>query len=219
MSDTARGPVRIRRSQAERREESERQLMAATMAIVATRGVNAATLDAIGEEAGYSRGLAAKKFGSKAAVMEAVIAYLQRQREEIIAAEHLNEMPALDAIAQFTEQLARGLRREYSRRAYVMLMASAVADASPMREAFAASNDRWIAWLEDTIRRGQRFGSIRPDADPSASALMIGSLFLGMSIQWLVNPKTDIDLIAKSSIAAIRQSLSIPPTKQKGARR
>jgi len=219
MSDTARAPVRIRRSQAERREESERQLMAATMAIVATRGVNAATLDAIGEEAGYSRGLAAKKFGSKAAVMEAVIAYLQRQREEIIAAKHLNEMPALDAIAQFTEQLARELRREYSRRAYVMLMASAVADASPMREAFAASNDRWITWLQDTIRRGQRVGSIRPDADPSASALMIGSLFLGMSIQWLVNPKTDIDLIAKSSMAAIRQSLSIPPTKKKGARR
>jgi len=62
-------------------------------------------------------------------------------------------------------------------------------------------------------------GSIRLDADPSASALMIGSLFLGMSIQWLVNPKTDIDLIAKSSMAAIRQSLSIPPTKKKGARR
>jgi AcrR family transcriptional regulator len=219
MSDTARAPVRIRRSQAERREESERQLMAATMAIVATRGVSAATLDAIGEEAGYSRGLAAKKFGSKVAVMEAVIAHLQRQREEIIAAEHLNEMPALDAIGHFIEQLARELRREYSRRAYVMLMASAVADASPMSEAFAASNDRWLAWLEDTIRRGQRVGSIRPEADPSASALMIGSLLLGMSMQWLVNPKTDIDLIAKSSIAAIRQSLSIQPKQQKGARR
>jgi AcrR family transcriptional regulator len=193
--------------------------MAATMAIVATRGVNAATLDAIGQEAGYSRGLAAKKFGSKAAVMDAVIAYLQRQREEMIAAEHVNEMPALDAIGHFVEQLARELRREHSRRAYLMLMASAIGDASPMRQAFATSNNRWLEWLEDTIRRGQSIGDIRPDVDPPAGALMIGSLLLGMSMQWLVNPMTDIDLIASSSIAAIRKNLSVPRTRRKNARR
>jgi AcrR family transcriptional regulator len=65
MSDAAHASA-AKRSQAERRDASERQLIEATMAVVATRGVEAATFDAIGLAAGYSRGLASQKFGSSA---------------------------------------------------------------------------------------------------------------------------------------------------------
>ena len=79
-------PSTARRSQAERRDESQRSLVEATLAVVANRGVSAATFDEIGRAAGYSRGLATQKFGSKQGLIEAVIDYLHQQREAALEA-------------------------------------------------------------------------------------------------------------------------------------
>ena len=62
---------------------------------------------------------------------------------------------------------------------------------------------------ESVIRRGQADKTIRPDIDPRASALMIGSMVLGIGMQWLVDPTTDLEPIRKSTMAAVRQSLSL----------
>ncbi|MGC2319177.1 MAG: TetR/AcrR family transcriptional regulator [Bradyrhizobium sp.] len=208
MSDVAHASA-AKRSQAERRDASERQLIEATMAVVATRGVDAATFDAIGLAAGYSRGLASQKFGSKRGLIDAVIGYLHRRRESILEIEHVNEMPAMDAIAHFSDRLLRELSGDYGGRAYLMLLAASVADASSMRESFAVSSNRVRDWLESVIRRGQADKTIRPDIDPRASALMIGSMVLGIGMQWLVDPTTDLEPIRKSTMAAVRQSLSL----------
>jgi AcrR family transcriptional regulator len=215
MPEPAQNASLPKRSQAERRDASERQLIEATLAVVATHGVDAATFDAIGLAAGYSRGLASQKFGSKRGLIDAVIGYLHRRREEILEIEHVNEMPAIDAIAHFSDRFLRQLSGDYGGRAYLMLLAASVADASSLREAFAASNDRVRAWLESAIRRGQVEKTIRSDLDPRATALMIGSMVLGISMQWLVDPATDLEPIRKSTIDAVRQSLSIQHGKSR----
>jgi AcrR family transcriptional regulator len=213
MPEAARTVAPPKRSQAERRDASERQLIEATMEVVATRGVDAATFDAIGLAAGYSRGLASQRFGSKRGLIDAVIGYLHRRRETILEVEHVNEMPAIDAIAHFSDRFLRELSGDYGGRAYLMLLAASVADASSVREAFAASNDRVRAWLESTIRRGQADKTIRSELDPRASALMIGSMVLGISMQWLVDPATDLQPIRISTIAAVKQSLAVQDEK------
>src|SRR6516225_10584007 len=106
-----------RRSQAERRDESERLLVEATLKIVAGQGVNAATFEEIGKEAGLSRGLATQRFGSKRGLVEAVIAYLHKRREAIMQAEHIDEMPAFDAIARFVDDHLRALKKRDDGRA------------------------------------------------------------------------------------------------------
>ena len=73
MTDQLSLPRPARRTQAERRDESGRSLVEAAIAVVARQGVNAATFDAIGRQAGYSRGLATQRFGSKQGLIEAVI--------------------------------------------------------------------------------------------------------------------------------------------------
>jgi AcrR family transcriptional regulator len=215
MSVAARTVTPSKRSQAERRDASERQLIEATMEVVATRGVDAATFDAIGLAAGCSRGLASQRFGSKRGLIDAVIGYLHRRRETILEVEHVNEMPAIDAIAHFSDRFLRELSGDYGGRAYLMLLAASVADASSVREAFAASNDRVRAWLESAIRRGQADKTIRSELDPRASALMIGSMVLGISMQWLVDPATDLEPIRTSTIAAVRQSLAAQSKKSR----
>src|SRR5450631_16838 len=213
MPQTARTIAPPKRSQAERRDASERQLIESTMEVVATRGVDAATFDAIGLAAGYSRGLASQRFGSKRGLIDAVIGYLHRRRETILEVEHVDEMPAIDAIAHFSDRFLRELSGDYGGRAYLMLLAASVADASSVREAFAASNDRVRAWLESAIRRGQADKTIRSDLDRRAPALMIGSVVLCISMQWLVDPATDLEPIRKSTIAAVRQSLAAQDRK------
>lgn len=200
--------VSKRRSQAERRDESERLLVEATLKVVAQRGVSAATFEEIGRQAGLSRGLATQRFGSKRGLIEAVIAWLHREREAILEAQHVDEMPAFEAIAHYVDGHLRGMESDNDGRAYFMLLASTVADATALRELFAASHERVRERLRGLLARGQAKGEIRSDVDCDATALSIGSLLLGASMQRLVDPATDLKPIRAAILAALRRALT-----------
>ena len=81
-----------RRTQAERRDESGRSLIEAAVEVVAEQGVGAATFESIGRRAGYSRGLATQRFGSKEKLIEAVIGHLHERQEAALARNRIDEM-------------------------------------------------------------------------------------------------------------------------------
>ena len=56
---------RKRKTQAERREETREQILAAAAAVFAKRGFHATSLEAIAEEAGFSRGAVYYNFADK----------------------------------------------------------------------------------------------------------------------------------------------------------
>src|SRR3954465_181085 len=64
---------RARRTQRERREETERKVLAAATALIARHGSRALTLAAVGEAAGYSRGIVSHHFGSRENLLRAVV--------------------------------------------------------------------------------------------------------------------------------------------------
>jgi AcrR family transcriptional regulator len=198
-----------RRTQAERRDESERVLIQATLAVVAEQGVSAATFETIGQRAGYSRGLATQKFGSKSGLIERVIAYLHARRDEALEAAHVGDMNGLEALLYYADSHLSALNGGDDGKAYFMLLASTVADLSPLREAFAASHDKVRIWLESQIRRGQAEGVIRADIDPPAGAVMAGSLMAGISLQMLVDPAADLEPIRQASLAALRLAFCV----------
>lgn len=199
---------RRRRSQAERRDESERLLVEATLKVVAECGVSAATFEEIGKRAGLSRGLATQRFGSKRGLIEAVIAYLHAKRETILQAERIDQMPAFDAVARYIDGHLRAQEEEQDGPAYFMLLAATVADATALRELFAASHERVRVRLRTLLKHGQARGEIRGDIDPDACALTIGSLLLGASIQRLVNPSTDLEPIRAEAISILKRALA-----------
>src|SRR4030088_2002423 len=61
--------VRVRRTQEERTARSDQLMIQAAIALLIERGVQGTTLAAIGERAGYSRGLVTHRFGSKAGLL------------------------------------------------------------------------------------------------------------------------------------------------------
>src|ERR1043165_6903985 len=64
-----------RRTQQERREEAERKVLAAATALITQHGSRALTLAAVGEAAGYSRGIVSHHFGSRENLLRAVMPY------------------------------------------------------------------------------------------------------------------------------------------------
>lgn len=199
--------ARPRRSQAERRDASERLLVEATLKIVAERGVSAATFEEIGKMAGLSRGLVTQRFGSKRGLIEAVIAYLHHKRETLMQAEGIDRMPAFDAIARYIDAHLCAQTEEQDGAAYFMLLAATVADATALRELFAASHERVRVSLRALLSQGQARGEVRHDVDADACALTIGSLLLGASIQILVNPLTNLKPIRAEAISILRRAL------------
>lgn len=202
--------ARPRRTQAERSDESGRRLLDATVQVVAEQGVSAATFEAIGKCAGYSRGLATQKFGSKDGLIEALIADLHDHQDALLAAHHIDEIPGLTAILDYVDLYLGHLGDQPATRAYFMLLAGAVADASPLRAAFAHSHARVKARLAALVSRGQAEGDIRAEIDPEAAALMIGGMLLGLSVQWLVDPTTDLDSIRRTSLGMLRLAFATP---------
>ena len=198
--------TRVRRTQAERREDSEQGLVRAAIAVTAERGVSAATFETIGQRGGYSRSLVTRRFGSKQGLIDAVISYLH-DRRRVLAAEHgLDQMSGLDALLADTDIYLRSLSEKGELKAYFMWLSAAVADANSLRTAFAASHEQVRTRLRDYVQKGQAEGCIRSDLDADAAALMVGSLQLGLSMQVLVDPTMNLDPIRKTSLATLRLS-------------
>ncbi|MDR3513907.1 MAG: TetR/AcrR family transcriptional regulator [Caulobacteraceae bacterium] len=210
MSQESLAAAPTRRTQSERRDQSEKGLLTAAAELIAERGLGAATFDNIGQRAGYSRGLATQKFGSKQGLIEALIAHLHARADAIFAERRVDEMPGLEAIVAYVDNYLRNLETDGEVRAYFIMMAGAVADLSQVRAAFAASHQLVERRLEAMVLRGQAEGAIRPQIDADAAALMIGSLLLGLSMQWLVDPQMALAPIRETSIAILRLSFGQP---------
>lgn len=197
-----------RRTQAERREGSERDLVRAAIAVAAEQGVSACTFEAIARTSGLSRGLVTQRFGSKQGLIEAVINLLGSRLEEMISENRIDEMTGLEGLMTWMDVFLRGLSNKGDLRAYFMFLSAAVADATGLRAAFAAEHDRVKVRLAGLVERGQADGTIRRPIDPTAAALMIGSLQLGLSMQLLVDPAMNIDPIRETTLVTLRLSFA-----------
>jgi AcrR family transcriptional regulator len=67
------GERRQRMTQAERTAVSDRRMFDAAIALILERGTQNTTLKEVGERAGYSRGLASNRFGSKDALFQKLV--------------------------------------------------------------------------------------------------------------------------------------------------
>ena len=216
MSDT--GPATDTKSeapaprltQAERRDRSERELIGAAIRVVAGQGVSAATFDAIGREAGFSRGLVTQRFGSKEGLIGALIAHLHEWQADSLDDAQVSEMDGLTALCAFVRLHCETLRSSAEADTYFMLLAAAVADRLETREAFRGSHEVERVLIRSFIERGQASGDIRKDADADAEALLAGCSLLGMRMQALIDPDFDAAPVQDALIASLRARLGLP---------
>ena len=199
-----------RRTQTERREEAERRLLAAALDIVARRGSVRMTLAEVGEAAGYSRGLPAHRFGSKAGLLHALASYIgerfgqQRSRGARPA-------PGLAAIlGNIHFYFSRRGGAWTATRALMVMMSEvcmAPATGAPPASATAALHDTGLranvvaynrsalAWFEQHIRSGMAQGEIAADTDPALTAVILLGAMRGVMQQWLVDEQIKLPAV------------------------
>ncbi len=200
--------VPARRTQTDRRQQSEAELLRAAAELIAEQGVAAATFENIGARAGYSRGLATQRFGSKHGLIEALIARLQARLQAQMDDRRLDQTNGLEAVLGFVDAFLTTLSQDGELRAYFVMMAGAVGDMSDLRAPFAVAHKAAEERLEALVLRGQAEGVIRPTLDADAAALMVGSLLLGVSTQLLIDPGMDLEPIRRTSLATLRVSFA-----------
>jgi AcrR family transcriptional regulator len=200
-----------RRTQAERRSESERGLVQAAVGVIASQGVGAVTFESVGRAGGFSRGLATQRFGSKQGLIDAVLGHLHDQQQSRVRAQAESGPSGLAAVLDYVGACLGDMVMREETRAYFMMLSSAIAEANDtrgfFRETHAEVEQRLAAW----VAQGQAAGTIRADVDPGAAALMIGCLLFGMSMQLMVDPAMDLAPLRTISLAMLKSSLSASP--------
>lgn len=201
-----------RRTQSERREISAGRMLDAALEIVARSGPARMTLAEVGIAAGYSRGLAAQRFGNKAGLMRALAAHIGERFHEQREAAPMRR-PGLDAIrGAIGVYFGRGDANWTSTRALLAMMAEGLMqDPEPepgdaaSRENVMAYNRASLAFFEQHLRIGIDANELPSDIEPRATAVILLGALRGVMLQALSDDEIDLKRVRDRLLAMVDQ--------------
>ena len=181
-------PESAPRTQAERTALSDARMLDAAVQLIVERGADGTTLKEVGELAGYSRGLAGYRFGSKANLFSFIVRSVGEEwlRELGQAVEHKVGLDAIlaaaDAHYRFVVEAADRIR------AFYILWFISIGPDLEFKQVIAHVHERRQEDVEAWIRRGVAAGKVRKDIDVRGIADQFCATIIGIVYQWLVAP-------------------------------
>jgi AcrR family transcriptional regulator len=198
----------VRRRQVERTTLSDRRLKAAAVGLIVERGIAGATLAAIGERAGYSRGLTTHRFGSKAGLL----AYVH----DTVATEWIARVKgavgprvgieALECVIGALQSFIADVPDEI--RAMYLLRYGSIDAGSEYRANVAKVHRAQRRDVQTWIERGQEDGSIGGRVKASLAAELFCAALDGLLYRWLVNPDIPVGRLHAQLKREVRLALS-----------
>jgi AcrR family transcriptional regulator len=170
----------------------------AAMQILVEKGTHNTTLREVGERAGYSRGLASNRFGSKDGLFSQMVRDFNRRWAGEVE-RYVGEKTGLAAlIAALNAVEAFLLRHSEELRALYILWYESMSSHDEVRQRLAANHTAYRHDIERWLREGVEEGTVRPSIDPNSFAVEFASLIFGLIYQWLVQPNAiDIHAVFK----------------------
>ncbi len=195
-----------RRTQQERRRLSHERMLDAAVTLIARQGSSRTTLSEIGECSGYTHGLVSHRFGSKSALVRALIHKLQADFSKSIAPA-LEGTKGLKAVKLVCESYLLAAAKD-ERLAMYALIGEALGPVPEIKPDLAKADENFRRGIESQIEEGIRAGEIRGGIDPQAqSALIVGTL-RGLVIQKQINPTAfKLDIVSKDMIRNLERAL------------
>lgn len=181
-------------TQPERSALSDARMADAAIALICERGAAATTLRDVGLRAGYSRGLASYRFGSK----EGLWAFLIRTIGEEWLAE-LQQVAArttgLDTIRAAVDAHCRFLLESSARiRAFYVLWFESIGPDPSLRAVIMGAHARRQRDVEEWITSGIESGTVRAEVDVRSVAEQFCAAIIGIVYTWLVAPLADTEV-------------------------
>ena len=185
-----------RRTQAERTALSDQRMFNAAIELIIDRGTRKTTLKEIGEKAGYSRGLANYRFGSKDGfLLELFARFDERWKRHLDS--YIDGKQGIAGIKAAADALRDFLKLEpdYMRAMYILWYES-LGHESEIRSRLADHHRVYRDDATQWIRRGIETGEIDPEVDAEQFAVQYCAFVFGTVYQWLVNADAlDLDAL------------------------
>lgn len=177
-------------TQAERTALSDSRMYDAAIQLIGEIGTHNTTLKDVGERAGYSRGLASNRFGSK----ESLFGNLVHDFNAKWASEltlHVGGRTGLPAFVAAIEAVEDFLVEQpgYMKAMYILWYES-ISSHNEVRARLAEHHDTYRRDARIYIEQGIKEGFIRPDIDAEQYAIQFCSFIFGTIYQWLVSPES-----------------------------
>jgi len=183
-----------KKTQAVRTALSDQRMFDAAISLIIERGTQKTTLKEIGELAGYSRGLANYRFGSKdRLLLELFASFDERWKAHLES--YIAEKTGINAVLSAADALRDFLKLEsnYMRAMYILWYES-LGHESEIRSRLADHHDIYRKDATQWIKEGIANGEIKPDVNAEQFAVQYCAFIFGLVYQWLVNEKAlDLD--------------------------
>ncbi|SDQ21938.1 TetR/AcrR family transcriptional regulator [Pseudovibrio sp. Tun.PSC04-5.I4] len=192
-----------KKTQAERREESERKLLDALVTIINEDGIQSATCESIGLKAGYSRGLTIQRLGKKDEMFIKLIDRMMMENKLHLAEEIPQDTKGHIALHRYINIHFDDLQNKPIYQAYFALVAGSVANVALLGDALKQAHDFIKHMLMSYLDRGKAAGEFPQDLDSAIQAVSIGSYLLGVALQQKLHPSLDINLLKPAAYSLI----------------
>lgn len=197
-----------RRTQSERKKESEERLIRGAIDIIARQGTASLTFEAIGRKSGMSRGSITQRFGSKQGLIEAILMYLHDNQQSRMEEWGMDGLTGIDAIAAYIDLSLTRMAQTSDARAYFLLLSLSLNESGGPRSIFRETHAEVEKQVESWIREGQASGTISAEVEPASTALMLGCILFGVSMQFLTDPDMNIWPVREAVMQTVRKSLA-----------
>ncbi|MBV9835499.1 MAG: TetR/AcrR family transcriptional regulator [Alphaproteobacteria bacterium] len=208
-----------RRTQVDRREQSDRRMLRAATRLFARQGVSGTSLAEVGLAAGYSRGLPVDRYGSKLGLIEALLDSMAAWFEARVA-DSASGKRGVEAVLERIEAHVDGARKSpLATAALYSIYLESLAAMPALRPKVGALLDRWRGELVVGLRQAQAAGELRSDIDCEQHAAIILGALRGLIIEHLMaDAETDLDAIRDAVTGLVRQAM-LSPAPRKMVRR
>lgn len=201
-------------TQPERVELSNRRLVQAAAELITEKGWEATTAAEIGRRAGYSRAMVHARYGSKDAILGAILQHGDVQR--LLPAPVQDATGMANAVAHFLriEEMYRQ-DPEFLRAMFVMTF-EAVKTTSPVRALLQTWFERGVEAVEAGLRLGIADGSVRPDIDIERAVNDVSAAGFGIAFHWIVlAERYDLDRELAFARERIVRDYGVTPRKRR----
>lgn len=178
--------VAKRKTQAERTDLSDRRMRDSAIRLIVEQGTAATTLKDVGEQAGYSRGLAGYRFGSKNALFSYIVRSLGDDWLQQLTSVTAGKV-GFEAICAATDEHYRFCvdSPQHVRAFYILWFESVIPD-SPLSAVISHIHERRYQDVKDWIEAAALENRIRGNA--GAIARQFCASIIGIVYYWLANP-------------------------------
>lgn len=182
-------PTRTRRlTRTQRSELSDQRMIASAIRLIVEHGISATTLTDVGLKAGYSRGLAAMRFGTKGRLLVCIARHVTSSWISRLMVAVGGKTGLAAVLAAIDAQERALIEQPAEMRAVYAVFFQSSDPSADYRADVARSLSAQRRDLTKWFREARDAGEIPLLTDPSRIAGHIHSSMLGIIYQWMMDP-------------------------------